>query len=287
MKLISNGKVWIILLAFVALVVLVVLAAGLSGMEFDQPNMVRFDNLFRLSDSANPGNTPQFSWFRYFVIGMFILLFLAMLGPVRPQTSKGLLPMILRFFAFTFIVMLVVNQLARNNPTLFEGDDSLTPAPGSNAELPQFTQPQVTSQWELLITFVIVIAIAAVAIILFNRFVDKWFQPKAGLGELAEIARSTLGELSKNKESRNAIIRCYSRMNAAVNEHRGLVRDAAMTPAEFAERLERAGLPGDAVHGLTRVFERVRYGGENVSADEIKEAKNCLTSILTACESKP
>lgn len=287
MKSISNGKVWIILLAFAALIGLVVLAAGLSGMEFDQPNMARFDNLFRLSDTANPENTPQFSWFRYFVIGMFMLLFLVMLGPIRPQTSKGLLPMILRFLAFTFIVMLVINQLARNNPTLFEGDDSLAPAPGSGSEIPQFAQPQVTSQWELLITFVIVITVAGVAIFLFNRFADKWFQPQPSLGEFAEIARSALDDLAKNKESRNVIIRSYTRMNAAVNEHRGITREAAMTPAEFAERLERAGLPGEAVRGLTSVFERVRYGGQNVSAEEIKEAKNCLTSILTACEAKP
>lgn len=286
MKSLLNGKVWIILLVFAALIGLIVLASGLSGMEFDQPNMARFDNLFKLSDTTHPEDVPQFSWFRYFVIGMFVLLFLVMLGPVRPQTSKGLLSMILRFFAFAVIAMLVINRLAENNPTLFDDENPLTPAPGSSAEVPQFTQPQVTSQWELLITFVIVIAIAAVAIVLFNRFVDRWFQPKAGLGEFANIARSTLNELSTNKESRNAIIRCYTRMNAAVNEHRGITREAAMTPAEFAERLAGAGLPGEAVHGLTSVFEKVRYGGQNVSAEEIKEAKNCLTSILMACEAK-
>ncbi len=287
MKSFFGGKIWVILLAFFALAGLVVLASGLSSVEFDQPNLVRFDNLFRLSDITNPEDVPQFSWFRYFVIGMFVLLFLVMLGPVRPQTSKGLLSLILRFFAFAFVVMMVINQLAKNKPTLFEDEQSLTPAANSNGELPQFTQPQVTSQWEILITFVIVIAIAALAIVLFNRFVDKWFQPKSGLGEFANIARSTLNDLSKNKESRNAIIRCYTRMNAAVNEHRGITREAAITPAEFAGQLEGAGLPSEAVHGLTRVFERVRYGGQNVSAEEIKEAKNCLTSILKACEAKP
>jgi hypothetical protein len=116
--------------------------------------------------------------------------------------------------------------------------------------------------------------------------VDRWFQPKTGLEEIADIARSALDDLSKNKESRNVIIRSYTRMNAAVNQYRGIAREEAMTPAEFASHLEKAGLPGNAIHGLTRVFEKVRYGGQSVSPEEIKEAKQCLTSILTACEAK-
>jgi hypothetical protein len=96
-----------------------------------------------------------------------------------------------------------------------------------------------------------------------------------------------LDDLSKNKESRNVIIRSYTRMNAAVNQYRGIAREEAMTPSEFASHLEKAGLPGDAINGLTRVFEKVRYGGQSVSAEEVKEAKQCLTSILKACEAKP
>lgn len=285
MKSLFNGKTWAILLAFAALIGLVVLASGLSGMKFDQPHTVGFENFFNLSNITNSNNAPRSSWVRYLLIGMFMALFLLMLGPIRPQTGKNLISQLLRFFAFTFIAMLILSRIAQNNPLLF-GDETLTPVPGLGAQPQAFTQPAVTPQWEFWITSLIVIAVGAVAVAIFNRFVDRWFQPQAALNEIAEIARSALNDLSENKESRNAIIRCYTRMNAAVNQHRGITREAAMTPAEFAGQLENAGLPGEAIHGLTGVFERVRYGGQSVSADEIKEARNCLTSILMACEAK-
>ena len=144
----------------------------------------------------------------------------------------------------------------------------------------------ITPQWEFWITALVSVVIGVIAIVIFNRYVDRWFQPKTNLEEIADIARSALDDLSKNKESRNAIIRSYTRMNAAVNQYRGIAREEAMTPSEFASHLEKEGLPGDAINGLTRVFEKVRYGGQSVSAEEVKEAKQCLTSILKACEAK-
>jgi hypothetical protein len=69
-------------------------------------------------------------------------------------------------------------------------------------------------------------------------------------------------------------------MNAAVNKRRGLFRQSAMTPGEFAKRLEQAGLPSDSVHHLTRLFEKARYSRHTTSADDVKEAVACLSSIL-------
>ena len=76
---------------------------------------------------------------------------------------------------------------------------------------------------------------------------------------------------------------CYARMSAAVSRKRGLVRKEAMTPAEFARRLEQAGLPGDPVQRLTRLFESVRYGAKQSNQNEINEAVSCLKAILHFC----
>ena len=116
MKSLFTGKVWVILLVFAALVGLVVLASGLNGMKFDAPNMVRLDNFFRFSNSSIPADRDQNQWLRYFVLGMFVLLFLAMLGPVRPQSSKSLIMQLVRLLAFTVIAMVVMSRFARNNP---------------------------------------------------------------------------------------------------------------------------------------------------------------------------
>ncbi|MBK8782025.1 MAG: DUF4129 domain-containing protein [Anaerolineales bacterium] len=286
MKSLFSGRIWIILLVLAALVGLVVLASGLNGMKFDAPNMVKLDNFFRLRDSSLPEDTDHNPWLRYLVIGMFIVLFLVMLGPVRPQTSKSLLMQLVRFFAFTIIAMVILSRFAQNNPMFSEEGQTESGTGELSTQLPSLTPPVVTPQWEFWITALVAVVIGVVAIIIFNRYIDRFFQPKTNLQEIADIARSALDDLSKNKESRNVIIRSYTRMNAAVNQYRGIAREEAMTPSEFASHLEKEGLPGDAINGLTRVFEKVRYGGQSVSAEEIKEAKQCLTSILKACETK-
>ncbi len=286
MKSLFSGRVWIILLVFAALVGLVVLASGLNGMKFDAPNMVKLDNFFRLRDSSLPEDTDHNPWLRYLVIGMFIVLFLVMLGPVRPQTSKSLLMQLVRLFAFTVIAMVIMSRFARNNPMFSEEGQADAGTGEIGTQLPSLTPPVVTPQWEFWITALVAVVIGVIAIVIFNRYIDRFFQPKTNLQEIADIARSALDDLSKNKESRNVIIRSYTRMNAAVNQYRGIAREEAMTPSEFASYLEKEGLPGEAINGLTRVFEKVRYGGQSVSAEEIKEAKQCLTSILKACEAK-
>jgi len=286
MKSLFTGRVWIILLVFAALAGLIVLASGLNGMKFDAPNMVRFDNVFGLSNSGVTDNVKPSPWFRYVIFGLFIALFLVMLGPMRPQTSKNLIMQLLRSMAFMAIAMMVMGRIAQNSPMFSEEGQAQEGAGGLSAQLPSLDAPAVTPQWEFWITALVAIVIGVIAIIVFNRYIDRWFQPKTGLEEIAEIARSALDDLSKNKESRNVIIRSYTRMNAAVDQYRGIAREAAMTPAEFASCLEKEGLPGEAIHGLTRVFEKVRYGGQNVSPEEVKEAKQCLISILKACEAK-
>ncbi len=288
MKSLFTGKTWVILLAFIGLAGLAVLASGLSGMEFDQPNMVGFDRLFNLSDPSIKKEVAASAWLRYALIVMIAVIFLLFLGPIRPQSVKDLIKRLLRSFLVMLVIMLFLSRIAPLSP-LFAGseENAQTQNAGSPATLETFAPPEVSLQVEFWITALIVLVLGVTAMIIFNRFIDRWFTPKKGLNEFAEIARSALDDLSKNKESRNAIIRCYTRMNAAVNEYRGITREEAMTPAEFAERLTGTGLPSDAVHGLTRVFEKVRYGGQGVSAEEIKEAKQCLTSILKACEAKP
>jgi hypothetical protein len=216
---------------------------------------------------------------------MFVALFLLFLGPMRPQTSKNLIKQLMRFTAITIVLMIIMGRIAQQNPMLFNEQET-TSAAGAGGTPQTFSAPEVSMQWEFWITAVIVIVVGAILIMVFNRMVDRWFQPKTGLDEISDIARSTLNELSGAKESKNVIIRCYTRMNSAVNQYRGMTRNAAMTPAEFAEQLEGAGLPREDVRGLTSVFEKVRYGAQTVSPEEIKEAKNCLTGILKACEAQ-
>jgi len=72
-------------------------------------------------------------------------------------------------------------------------------------------------------------------------------------------------------------------MARIVREQRGISRDSAKTTTEFAADLEGAGLPGEDVRRLTRLFESVRYGAKLTGEDEEREAVAALTAIARAC----
>jgi hypothetical protein len=72
-------------------------------------------------------------------------------------------------------------------------------------------------------------------------------------------------------------------MSDVVSDRRNLHRAVAMTPHEFALRLEQAGLPGDSVTRLTRLFEGVRYGDRKSGPKDVNEAVSCLKIILHYC----
>ena len=103
------------------------------------------------------------------------------------------------------------------------------------------------------------------------------------MDEIIKIARSSLRDLSSGRESTDVILKCYFQMNDVVAEKKKVRRDLSVTPAEFATRLERSGLPGDAVRRLTRLFERARYGSRKMEPKDINEAVACLTAILQYC----
>jgi len=289
MKSLFSGKIWIILLAFFALGGLIVLTSGLSGMEFDQPfipGMERGENPFALTDTDANGSL----WMRYIVTGLLLVMFLLALGkPVRPQKETSLIALLVRTLAFIAFFVFVFGRMAENG--FFLNEEELPPMPEAGlpsvpTEIEPFAQPTLSFGWVFWVTAFIVIVLTVILFYYLNRSIDRWFDSKQDLQEIADIVRTTLNDLSSETVTKNTIIRCYVDMNAAVDRHRGIAREAAMTPAEFAGYLENAGLPGDAVNGLTHVFERVRYGGQSVSSQEIKEAKRCLTSILRAVEAK-
>jgi len=150
---------------------------------------------------------------------------------------------------------------------------------------PVFQPPQV-SGW---ISFFITFGILLLAAFLFWRINRWWLHRKLTTGaprpldEIAEAARASLHTLSSEGSVQDKIIQCYADMSRALNARRGLYREYAMTPAEFAVRLEKAGLPSEPVNRLTRLFESVRYGARTSAQRDVDEAIACLKSILKYC----
>ncbi len=286
MKSFFGDKTWVILLVIGALLALVILAAGLGEMEFGQPFDFRLDRSNTLDiSSIKAGEGVR--WFQYLIPGLLIILYLLMLSPARPRPGGGIFNALFRSFGFLMFFMIFMGAFARQGVFFTQNALEGLPVPGAGEDgLGEFVPPTLTSGSTFAITLLLIAVSAVLVVLVINYMFDRYYKPKSDAEEIAEIAREALHGLADPVTSKNAIIRCYFEMNRAVEEKQGVVREEAATPAEFAARLGRLGLPHDAVHGLTGVFERVRYGSKEADAREIEEAKQCLTEIIRACEMK-
>lgn len=285
MKSFFENKTWVALLALAAFAGLVILASGLGDVQFGQPfapNLRRNSN-FDFSD-VEPGSGVL--WMRYLVPGLLLLMFLLALGPARPQQGDSLMKALIRAIGFILFFSLVFTRFAKESGLFPAEALAGIPAGAGEAAIPEFAPPELSGGWAFWIAGLLLLILSFAAVHIVNHAFERWYKPAVDLNEIADIARGALSELTGSSLPGNVIVRCYLDMNKAVGEKRGLVREAAMTPAEFAARLEGMGLPSGDVHGLTGVFERVRYGGQEASPGEIEEAKRCLTGILEACETK-
>jgi hypothetical protein len=151
--------------------------------------------------------------------------------------------------------------------------------------MPIFEPPQVSPTFSYVISFVFALILLALFWVLYRgwqRYIALT-SPRKSLQDIARVARSSLNDLTSGRNSSDVIINCYLQMSDVVASRRQLQREAAMTPREFASRLQEAGLPGEAVMQLTRLFEGVRYGDRKSAPRDITEAVNCLKTILHYC----
>jgi len=283
-------RIWVIVLSVLALGALTVLAVGLRDVSFrgaqafgrDEAGATRSPP-FNLIDSvlAIPPQKQLVVWV------LFVLMFVLIGMVLSPELRKRLIRMAIRvavtYWALYILFTRYRDVLARIilNPNSAEGDS----ASASNAALPpEFAPPQTVSLASYLVSFGIVLLLILFA----RKAYEFWKELNASsavspLQKIARIARSSLGDLSAGRDSTDVIMNCYYRMSDVVSEKRRLDRGAAVTPNEFAVTLEQAGLPGDAVRRLTRLFESARYGDRRSNAAAVNEAVACLTTIIQHC----
>ena len=139
----------------------------------------------------------------------------------------------------------------------------------------------------LLVVILGLASIAAIAIAV-ARIRRWWLLRRSGnesLDDLLETVAETADSIRTGADLRSAVIRCYQEMQEILSRRRGL-RPTYMTPREFADSLQEAGLGDNHVDRLTSLFELVRYGSR--SDDEYAaEALDCLDAIQSAHRTHP
>ena len=106
---------------------------------------------------------------------------------------------------------------------------------------------------------------------------------RSDLKALSQTAQEAAERLAAGQDRKNTVIRCYQEMTDILAMERGIRRKRDMTPREFERQLLAAGLPAQEVDQLTHLFERVRYGAEDLDRKEEQDAVACLTAIAQAC----
>ncbi|MFT3893717.1 MAG: DUF4129 domain-containing protein [Anaerolineales bacterium] len=287
-----QNKKLTILLAILALGALTVLAFSLRDVQFNAGQPIGRYETEMPPPSGTVGmiftTTPVKSQLIFWGVLVLLISLIGLL--LSPEGRKQLIRLFVRAFGTYWLIYFVMRNygdrlaaLANLNLGSFifaqsgEGDTNLPP--------PVFVPPQ-ESPWISYVVSILLIFFLAYAgwrVWVFLQGLPLGREKEEPLEELARIARSSLKDLSQGGDTTDVIMRCYFRMSNVVSDRRKIHRKDSMTPAEFAVRLEQAGLPGDAVQRLTRLFEAVRYGGYRSGPKDVNEAVACLTSILNYC----
>ena len=280
-----ENKRLVLVLAVLALGALTVLAISLNGVPFREGR--NFAQQLKVEAPVLP-DTIDKDWgaiplwkqlLVWFLAGLMMVLIGFLLSPeMRKRLIRIFIRMALMFWAIYFLI-----KRGILTPNLFGGGEAPA-AQVSTAPMPVFEPPHVSPTFSYLISFAVALIWLVVIWFLYRgwkRYLS--LNAKKPLDDIAKIARSSLNDLSLGRNSGDVIINCYLRMSDVVFDKRKLYRADAMTPNEFASRLQQAGLPGEAVIRLTRLFERVRYGERKSSPKDVNEAVSCLKTILNYC----
>jgi hypothetical protein len=211
-----------------------------------------------------------------------LVLYVLFSPRLRRRLFKQLLISSLIFWAFYRFLL--------SNAMPLDGELETAPAPvpraGQFAGSPGQVDGTPPSWLVDLAAVAIAVGLAALLVILATIVWRRLNRSTGPLPGLEDQATAALRSLRQGEDPSNVIIRCYRDMSRAVQRHRGLRRDTAMTPREFEAALVKWGLPAQAVGALTRLFEQVRYGGKPLAAGQEQLAIQSLQSVLSACQVK-
>jgi hypothetical protein len=283
-----ENKRLVLLLAVLALGALTILAISLNQVPFREGQ-----HFGQKETGAFQSSTEEVGrvwvevpiWKQVLLWTMLGLMAVLISLLMSPEARKRMLIMLIRF-VFTFWAIYFLFKNYGDRFFSFGLGEGAAGQAGTdpNAPIPVFEPSQISPTFSYLVSLGFVLLWAVVLWALYRGWRRyQRFHGERPLEEIARIARSSLEDLSAGRNSSDVIINCYLRMSDVVSNRRQLHREIAMTPYEFAIRLEQAGLPGNAVNRLTRLFEGVRYGERKSGPKDVNEAVSCLKTILHYC----
>ncbi|MGD8398763.1 MAG: DUF4129 domain-containing protein [Anaerolineae bacterium] len=273
----------IAILLALALVALVLLAAGISSLEFSSGRQLpRWSGGAQAAVQGTSGLALVIDLLlRVLAFLVPVLLPIAIVYLILSADARRAVLRSLGLLMWLVAIYLVL----RSRPDFFRGllPQEATPSPPGALATPVPDFVPNAPMWAG------VLAAVGLALALAGGLVAAaWYvwrrrrTPASPLDELAEEAQRAVDALRAGAGVQDTVLRCYFEMSRVLAAHRGLARGEAMTPREFEERLVEAGLPRTHVQALTRLFEAVRYSGRGATQAEGAQAIASLSAIARA-----
>lgn len=292
----NRQRFWLLPILGIAIVAIVLLAAGLPRFELlpGQPFPFQILTGQQAGDAAGePVPAPTLPlpflnlWAMVFVVAFVILAALWIITFIlRPQARKRMLARLASYFLWFLMFYLLFNIIWQLDLTgANEGEEGAAGAELGELlnQAEEMPAPPVfivdPPQW-----FIIVVTVTTLSLLLGLTWY-VWQRRRSGyeaepVDEIVREAQQAIDEIHTGRDLKNTVLRCYQEMSRVLGEQRGIERQKAMTPREFEEYLTKIGLRSEHVHRLTRLFEGVRYGAHAPGKREEQEAVACLSAIV-------
>ena len=270
----------------IAITVIILLASGLSALDFQAPNSLNLIELLLQNlrpprfepASGSVGSGPPMKLLQ--PIFWALLLFSLIYAFVSPRFRRTLLRTLATIILLAILLSTLSERLELENAEQEPADTSAAaPEPG-NASLPDppafVTDPPT---WFIVIVNVVLALLIAGVIWLFWRLLRPKPDPQTLLVQQAEQA---LIDLEAGGDVKDVVLRCYAGMSQVLRESRNIRRRRAMTPREFESHLAELGLRDEHIERLTHLFEGVRYGARPTTRRTELQAMDCLRAIVRA-----
>lgn len=161
----------------------------------------------------------------------------------------------------------------------------ILPAGGGSTGFAQGAS-QTVSTPSALLAILLVVALAGSVLMLFVASGDEEEtvdgpvddDPDPDVAAVGRAAGDAADRIERDADVENEVYRAWVEMTG----HLDVANPRSSTPAEFATAAVEAGMASDDVDELTRLFEEVRYGGEDVTSEREQRAVAALRRIEAA-----
>lgn len=277
---------WRFVIPVLAVVSLVLLAAGLSQVSFTGtrygPSPESPEGpLSVLPRPQQPEQNLSSFWEQFLLVFFGVLVVVSFISIIlRPrglwEAFKRALPAALWFAALLLILM-----RWRDRP-FFKESEGAPPGTGVSPAEPDHPFPTLEQvhipAW---VTFLFVLGallVLAVTIFVVWRLWRARARPET-IEELADLTKRYAQELRYGAPVHETILRCYHEMCQLLSTRFHLEISRAMTAREFEKRLAQIGVLEEHISRLSRLFEWARYSPARPTPEQEREALQLLEEI--------